>query len=207
MSFSSDIRKELAGITGGAANRIFVRQCFLDGGTITNPVKAYHIAFNLAEPKNAQKLMKILSRLGLHPKLIEKDGQTTVYLKEAEEISDVLKFMDAHKSLLQYESMRVEKELRNKLNRQVNCEAANLNKTVTAAQDQISAIQFIASEMGLSRLAKPLRDVAVLRQTYDTASLAEIGAMLEPPVGKSGVNHRLRKICEIAEDMKKYKKV
>jgi len=198
------VRKEVASLTGGSSRRIYVRQCFLKGGTISNPVKAYHLAFTLPD-KEAQKLIDNLTNFGLHPKTLVKNGQTIVYLKEAEEISDVLKIMDAHKSLLAYEGNRVEKDLRNNLNRQVNCEAANLSKTVTAAQSQIDAIEFIAKEAGLSYLSKPLRDVAQLRQTHDTASLAEIGAMLSPPISKSGVNHRLRKIVEISEDLKRFK--
>ena len=204
MSFSSEVRKEVSGVTGGSTRRIYVRQCFLTGGTITNPTKAYHLAFNLNQA-DGKKLTDILTGFDLKPKTLVKGGQTVVYLKEAEEISDVLKIMDAHKSLLAYESMRVDKEVRNLLNRQVNCEAANLNKTVTAAQTQIDAINFIAQEVGLSHLSKPLQEVAKLRQQHDTANLAEIGILLSPPVGKSGVNHRLRKIVEIAEEMKRFK--
>jgi len=204
MSFSSDVRSELSTHTGGSSRRQYVRECFLDGGTITNPVKAYHMAFTLPSAE-AQKLADILTDFNLRPKTIVKNGQAIVYLKEADEISDVLKIMKANKSLLAFESKRVEKDLRNNLNRQVNCEAANLNKTVTAAQSQIEAIQFITDEVGLSNLSKPLQDVAHLRQAHETASLAEIGEMLSPPVGKSGVNHRLRKICEIAEEMKRFK--
>ena len=203
MSFSSDVRRELSALTGGSSRRQYVRKCFLDGGTITDPVKAYHLAFTLPASK-AQKLADILTEFDLHPKTMVKNDQTIVYLKEAEEISDALKIMKAHKSLLAFESRRVEKELRNTLNRQVNCEAANLNKTVTAAQSQIEAIRFIADEVGLGHLSKPLQDAARLRQAHETASLAEIGEMLTPPVGKSGVNHRLRKICEIAEEMKRF---
>jgi len=204
LSFSSEVRREVAGIASGSSRRVYVRSCFLEGGTITNPVKAYHLAFTLPGPK-ASKLEGILTNFGLHPKTLVKNGHTIVYLKEAEEISDVLKIMGANKSLLAFEGKRVEKDLRNNLNRQVNFEAANLNKTVTAAQSQIDAIQFIAREEGLGSLSKPLQDVARLRQVHDTASLTEIGAMLTPPIGKSGVNHRLRKIVEIAEEMKRFK--
>ena len=204
MSFSSSVRKEVAILSGGSGRRIYIRQCFLKGGTIADPVKAYHLAFTLEAPE-AEKLTNILSAFGLHPKSLAKNGHTIVYLKEAEEISDVLKMMDAHKSLLDFEGKRVEKDLRNTLNRQVNCETANLNKTVTAAQSQIEAIEFIAREEGLGYLSKPLQDIAHLRKTHDTASLAEIGAMLTPPISKSGVNHRLRKIVEIADDMKRFK--
>ena len=205
MSFSSKVRDEISAITKGSPSRGLIRQFFLEGGTIADPIKSYHLAFTLPGPK-AKKLVGILTKYGLHPKTLVKNGHTIVYLKEAEEISDVLKIMEASKSLLVFESSRVEKELRNNLNRQVNFESANISKTVTAAQSQIDAINFIAREVGLNYLTKPLKDVASLRQAHDTASLAEIGAMLTPPLGKSGVNHRLRKICEIAEDMKRFKK-
>ena len=204
MSFSSELRKELNSLTTGSSRRIYVRKCFLTGGTLSDPAKSYHMSFTLPDSK-AEKLIKILSEFDLSPKTLVKNGQTVVYLKEAEEISDVLKIMRASKTLLAFENQRIEKDVRNTLNRQVNCEAANLNKTVTAAQHQIDAIDFIASEVGLEHLSKPLQDVARLRQVHDTASLAEIGEMLTPPIGKSGVNHRLRKICEIADDMKRFK--
>ena len=204
MSFSSKVRDEISAFKKSTSGRAFIRRCFLEGGTITDPIKSYHLAFTLPEQK-AKKLTDALTKYGLHPKTLVKSDQVIVYLKEAEEISDVLKIMEASRSLLAFESNRVEKELRNNLNRQVNCESANISKTVTAAQSQIDAINFIAREMGLNYLSKQLKDVARLRQTHDTASLAEIGAMLTPPLSKSGVNHRLRKICEIAENMKRFK--
>jgi len=203
-SFSSQVRKELSCVVGGQARKVYVRKCFLAGGTITDPVKSYHMAFTLAEAES-KKLIKYLSGFGLNPKAFTKNDKSIVYLKEADEISDALRIMGANKSLLAYESKRVEKELRNALNRHVNCEAANLNKIVAAAQYQIDAIQFIANENGLTGLSKPLQEVAKLRLLHETASLTEIGQMLIPPVGKSGINHRLRKICEIAEDMKRFK--
>ena len=205
MSFSADVRREIAGLPQEPEDKMYVRECFQKGGTITNPVKAYHMAFTLSE-ENATKLTNILLEYNLRPKLLAKSGQVIVYLKEADEISDVLKIIGASKSLLTFENKRIEKELRNTLNRRVNCETANINKTVTAAQSQIEAIEFIASEVGLRSLSKQLQDVARLRQTHDTASLAEIGAMLSPPVSKSGINHRLRKIVEIAEEMKRFRK-
>jgi len=203
-SFSSQVRKELLSIVGGQTRKVYVRKCFLAGGTVTDPVKSYHMAFTLTNTES-QKLIKYLTGFGLSPKVITKNDKSIVYLKEADEISDTLRIMGANKSLLAYESKRVEKELRNALNRHVNCEAANLNKIVTAAQYQIDAIQFIANETGLSGLSKPLQEVAKLRLLHETASLTEIGQMLTPPIGKSGVNHRLRKICETAEDIKRFK--
>ncbi|MCL2404010.1 MAG: DNA-binding protein WhiA [Defluviitaleaceae bacterium] len=204
MSFSSRVREEISNITSGSARRVRIRQSFLDGGTIADPIKSYHLTFTLPA-KKAKALTLTLERYGINPKTLAKNDQTVVYLKEADDISDVLKLIGASKSLLEFESKRVEKELRNNLNRQVNCESANINKIVTAAQSQIDAINYIETEVGLSYLTKQLRDVAHLRQTYDTASLTEIGQMLTPPLSKSGVNHRLRKICEIAEDIKRFR--
>jgi len=180
MSFSSRVRGEISGLKTGSAHRKRVRQCFLDGGTIADPVKSYHIAFTLPADK-ADKLIASLENFGLSPKTLAKSGQTVVYLKEADEISDVLKIIGANISLLEFENKRVEKEIRNNLNRQVNFESANINKIVNAAQSQIDAISFISSEVGLSHLSKQLREVARLRQTHDTASLTEIGEMLTPP--------------------------
>jgi len=200
MSFSSRVRKEISTLTTGSAPKMRVRQYFLDGGTISDPIKSYHMAFTLPHDK-AGKLTRTLENFGLSPKTLAKSTQTVVYLKEADEISDVLKIIGASKSLLEFENKRVEKELRNNLNRQINFESANINKIVTAAQTQIDAIHFIANEVGLNHLTKNLREIAYLRQTHDTASLTEIGEMLSPPLSKSGVNHRLRKICEIAKDI------
>ena len=200
MSFSSDVRSELMNKPPSTGPKAYVRKCFIEGGTIANPVKSYHLAFNLPEQK-ARRLVKILANHGHRPKTLVKSEQVVVYLKEADEIADVLRLMGAQKSVLVFESERVEKDFRNGINRQVNCEAANLNKTVTAAQHQIDAIKHIENTVGLGYLSKPLQEIARLRQEHDTANLAEIGEMLNPPIGKSGVNHRLRKICEIADNI------
>jgi len=181
--------------------RAFVRECFIYGGIISNPGKTYHVEFTIAED-DANKLMEILSGFDLNPKKIARRGQSVVYLKEAESIADILNIIGAHKSLLMLENMRVEKYVRNAINRKVNFETANINKTVDAALSQIDAIKFIAQEVGLSYLTKPLKDVAELRLGNETLSLTEIGQLLTPPIGKSGVNHRLRKICKIAEKLK-----
>jgi len=202
MSFSSDLRSEISVTAEIPYRKAYVRQCFIEGGTVSNPIKSYHMAFTLPD-KKAQKLIKYLQYYGLNPKILEKNTHAIVYLKDAEEIADAMKVMEAHKSVLAFEEMRLEKNLRNTINRKVNFETANLNKTVTAAQRQIDAIQFIDDVVGLEFLPQQLQDVAKERQADDMASLAEIGARLTPIVGKSGVNHRLRKILEIAEDIDK----
>ena len=201
MTFSQTVQKELLSqpVRLDEARR-FVRDCFLKGGVISNPSRNYHMEFTLSESV-AHELMKILESFQLRPKIIARRGQSVVYLKESEEIADVLKIIKANKSLLAMESMRVEKSLRNNINRRVNFEAANLSKTVDAALSQIEAIEYISQRLGLSCLPSMLEDVARLRLDNQEMSLAEIGTLLNPPIGKSGVNHRLRKICKIAENL------
>ena len=205
ISFSKSVHAELTSDENLSqkleSNRAFVRECFLFGGNISNPGKTYHAEFTIAESKS-EKLLKILSSFQLNPKKIARKGQTVVYIKEAEGIADILNIMGAHKSLLAFENMRVEKNVRNEINRKVNFETANISKTVDAALGQINAIKYIADEVGLSYLSKPLREVAELRLSNETLSLTEIGELVNPPLGKSGINHRLRKICKIAEKLK-----
>jgi len=185
-------------------NRAFVRQCFIYGGNISNPGKTYHMEFSLSN-EEAEKLAKIFTKFRLNPKKLVRGGQNVVYIKESEGIADVLNIMGAHKSLLELEKMRVEKDVRNTINRKVNFETANLNKTVGAALDQINAIKYIAQEIGLTQLSKPLKEVAKLRLENEALSLTEIGELANPPIGKSGVNHRLRKICKIAKELEQNK--
>ncbi|MCL1788583.1 MAG: DNA-binding protein WhiA [Defluviitaleaceae bacterium] len=181
-------------------DRAFVRECFLFGGIISNPGKTYHVEFTIP-PEKADELLKILSGFHLSPKMIARKGQTVVYIKEAEGIADILNIIGAHKSLLELEEMRVQKNVRNAINRKVNFETANINKTVDAALGQIDAIKYIAQTVGLSHLPKPLKEIAELRLENETLSLTEIGELASPPLGKSGVNHRLRKICKIADNL------
>jgi len=201
-SFTALVRQEVAkDMPGIDDKRAFVRACFLAGGTISDPHHSYHLDFILDEAKML-KLTRTLQGFGVGAKVTQRRGVSVVYIKEASEIVDILNVMMAHKSLLLFENIRVEKDLRNNLNRKVNFETANLNKTISAALEQIEAIEFIEQHVGLEQLAEPLEKIARLRLQYDAASLEEIGAMLSPPIGKSGVNHRLRKICEIANSIK-----
>jgi len=199
-SFTQAIRTEISAEKKHMdKKRAFVRDCFISGGVISNPHRTYHLEFTLDENR-AEELHQILSNFGLRPKKIARGGQFVVYIKEADEIADVLKIIRADKSLLTLEEMRVEKSIANNVNRKVNFETANINKTVDAAQNQIEAIKFISQTVGLSFLSAPLEEVARLRLENENASLSEIGKLLDLPVGKSGVNHRLRKICKIATD-------
>lgn len=201
-SFTQTIRDEISDGKKMDRNRAFVRDCFLSSGVISNPIRTYHLEFTLDEA-NSDKLMKILTLFELRPKKIARGGVFVVYLKDADEIADVLKIIRANKSLLALEEMRVEKAIANNINRKVNFETANLTKTVDAAQSQIEAIKYISQMVGLSVLSAPLEKVARLRLENESLSLTEIGGLLEPPIGKSGVNHRLRKICKIAAELEK----
>ncbi|MCL1877874.1 MAG: DNA-binding protein WhiA [Defluviitaleaceae bacterium] len=200
-SFTQKIREEISEKKFSDINRAFIRNCFVASGVISDPLSSYHLEF--VNAKNADKLHKILFAFGLRPKNILRGEQNVIYLKDAEEIADVLKIIRADKSLLAFEEMRVEKAIANNVNRRVNFETANLNKTVGAAQNQIEAIKFIAENGGLSLLSAQLKEVARMRLENEGLSLVEIGELLNPPIGKSGVNHRLRKICEIARNMQK----
>ena len=199
MSFANEVRAEISSDKKRLSEeRLFVRKCFMSGGAVSNPMRTYHLEFSLAEAC-ADRLMGIFSGFGLRPRKIVRKGQFVVYLKEAEEIADALKIMKAPKSLLAFEEMRVEKSIRNNINRIVNFETANLRKTVDASLIQIEAIKIVAEHIGLANLPKPLEEIARLRLENENLTLAEIGAGLTPPIGKSGVNHRMRKICKIAE--------
>jgi len=201
-SFTALVRQEISADESVIdPKRAFVRTCFLIGGAISDPNRSYHLDFVLDEA-NMQKLTHTLRGFGIDAKITQRRGVSVIYIKEASEIADILNVMMAHKSLLLFENIRVEKDLRNNLNRKVNFETANLNKTIAAALEQIEAIEFIEQHVGLEQLSESLEKIARLRVQYDSASLEEIGAMLSPPIGKSGVNHRLRKICEIANTIK-----
>jgi len=183
--------------------KAYIRGAFLGGGSISNPEKTYHLEFVTHNNDYADELSKLINTYGLISKVIQRKGSYIVYIKEGEQIVDLLNIIGAHSSLLELENVRIMKEMRNNVNRLVNCETANLSKTVNAAVRQVESIKFIQMEIGLQRLPKNLREIAELRLIYPDESLKELGELLNPPVGKSGVNHRLRKIEKIAEELRK----
>ena len=182
--------------------KAYIRGAFLGGGSISNPEKNYHLEFVTHSEEYALSLSKLINSFGLKSKVIQRKNSYIVYIKEGEQIVDILNIMGAHTSLLELENIRIMKEMRNNVNRLVNCETANLSKTVNAAVRQVESIKLIQSEIGLKRLPKNLREIAELRLSYPDESLKELGEMLDPPVGKSGVYHRLRKIEKIASELK-----
>lgn len=183
--------------------KAYIRGAFLGGGSISNPEKTYHLEFVTHNLDYAEQLSKVINSYGLSSKVIQRKGSYVVYIKEGEQIIDLLNIIGAHSSLLELENVRIMKEMRNNVNRLVNCETANLSKTVNAAVRQVESIKLIQKELGLQRLPKNLRDIAELRLSFPDESLKELGELLEPPVGKSGVNHRLRKIEKIAEELRR----
>lgn len=189
-------------IKKSCCRRAYIRGAFLGGGSISNPEKTYHLEFVTNSIENAEDLMKLINSFNLNAKVIQRKSNFVVYLKEGEQIIDLLNIIGAHSALLELENVRIYKEMRNNVNRLVNCETANLNKTVDAAVRQIESINFIKEKVGLKKLPPNLREIAELRINYPDVSLKELGQMLNPPIGKSGVNHRLRKIEKIAEELK-----
>ena len=183
--------------------RAYIRGAFLGGGSISNPEKTYHVEFVTHNDEYANSFSSLVNSYGLSSKVILRKNSYVVYLKEGEQIVDLLNIIGAHTSLLYLENVRIMKEMRNNVNRLVNCETANLSKTVNASVRQIESIKLIEREIGFKRLPKNLREIAELRLKYPDESLKELGEILEPPVGKSGVNHRLRRIEKIAEELKK----
>lgn len=186
--------------------KAYIRGAFLGAGSISNPEKTYHLEFVTHNEGYAKELSRVINYYDLNSKVIQRKNSYIVYLKEGDQIVDVLNIIGAHSNLLYLENVRIMKEMRNNVNRLVNCETANLSKTVNAAVRQIRCIRIIENEIGLQRLPDNLREVAELRLKYPDEALKDLGMMLDPQVGKSGVNHRLRKIEKIANEIYKDKK-
>ena len=189
-------------IKKSCCKRAYLRGAFLCLGSMSDPHKGYHLEVVCEYEPWAEQIRQVIGSFDLEAKIIKRKKYYVVYLKEGEGIVDLLNVMGAHRLLMELENLRVEKEVRNSINRQVNCEAANITKTVTAASKQIEDILYLQRHYGLSNLPDNLRQMAETRLEHPESSLQELGGYLNPPVGKSGVNHRLRKISEIAEKLK-----
>lgn len=182
--------------------RAFIRGAFLAAGSMSDPNKAYHFEIVCRSEEQAVQLRDIINSFDMDAKIVVRKKYQIVYLKEGAQIVDILNIMEAHVALMNLENVRILKEMRNSVNRKVNCETANISKTVNAAVQQIRDIEYIKETAGLSSLPDNLRDMALLRLEHPDAPLKELGTYLSPPVGKSGVNHRLRRISEIAENLR-----
>ena len=182
--------------------RAFIRGAFLASGSMSDPNKSYHFEIVCRTMEQAEQLQQLMNGFETEAKIVERKGHYVVYLKEGSQIVDMLNVMEAYVSLMNLENVRILKEMRNSVNRKVNCETANISKTVNAAVKQLEDIELIRSKLGLDQLPQNLREMALIRLEYPEAALKELGNYLTPPVGKSGVNHRLRKLAEIAEDLR-----
>lgn len=187
--------------------RAFIRGAFLVSGSISDPEKSYHYEIVCSARGKAEQLQKIINSFEIDAKVILRKKSYVVYVKEGAQISDLLNIMEAHVALMKFENVRILKDMRNTVNRKVNCETANINKTVSAAVKQVEDIHYIRNTIGLEHLSEPLREMALTRLSYPEATLKELGDLLTPPVGKSGVNHRLRKLGEIADKLRQNKEV
>ncbi|NLK99595.1 MAG: DNA-binding protein WhiA [Clostridiales bacterium] len=185
--------------------RAFIRGAFLMSGSMSNPKKAYHLEFVTDDIEKAERLKELICDFSIDAKIIQRKKYRVVYIKEGSHIVDLLNVMEAHVSLMDLENVRIFKEMRNQVNRQVNCEAANINKTVEAASKHIEDIIYIRDNVGFGNVNEGLREIARLRIEHPEASLKELGTMLLPPIGKSGVNHRLRKLSTIADYFREHK--
>lgn len=183
--------------------RAYIRGAFLGGGSVSDPEKIYHLEIVTHNETYANSLANLINEFGLSARTIGRKSYYVVYLKDGGHIVDFLSIIGAHAALLELENIRIYKDMRNNINRIVNCETANLGKTINAAVRQIESIQYLRDHYGLSKLTPPLREIAELRTKNPDASLKELGQMLDPPIGKSGVNHRLRKLDQMAENLRK----
>lgn len=182
--------------------RAYIRGAFLAGGSMSDPHKSYHFEIVCADSQQAGQLKEVINNFDMEAKIVQRKKHQVVYLKEGSQIVDILNVMEAHVALMDLENVRILKDMRNSVNRKVNCETANITKTVGAAVKQIEDINYIKGHAGLSVLPDNLREIAMLRLKYPDAPLKELGTYLNPPIGKSGVNHRLRRIGEIADGLR-----
>ena len=182
--------------------KALVRGTFLGGGSLNNPNNKYHLEILFELKVNAEYIYSVLKNFYIKSKILNRKKSFSIYIKEAEEISKFLALIGANKAVLNFEEIRVERDTRNNINRLVNCETANLNKTINASVAQIQAIRYLKEHKQFEELPENLKEIAELRLKNPDASLVELGQMLQNPIGKSGVNHRIKKICEIAEGLR-----
>jgi DNA-binding protein WhiA len=203
LSDGESIRKIMAAaekppVRRDCCRRAYIRGAFLVCGSVSDPNRSYHMEFVCGSRTSAARLLETVAETGVHPKMIRRRNDFVVYLKEIAEISELIGRMGSRVGLMNLENIRILKEMRGNVNRKVNCETANINKTVSAAVRQIEDIRLIEERVGLDTLPNGLDEMARVRLQYPEASLQELGEVLDPPVGKSGVNHRLRRLGDIA---------
>ena len=180
----------------------FLAGAFISCGSVTEPIKEYHLEFAVPFEELCTDLKNLLERLGIMSKYVERKGLYVLYFKGSEDIEDMLTLMGATKSSIELMNVKILKDVRNKANRIANCDAANIERTLKASEKQIEDIEYIMNTEGLESLTPELRNMAELRLGNPHVSLKELGEMLDKPVGRSGANHRLKKLMEIAEQIR-----
>ena len=204
--FQNELTNEILGMdlnTKSDSLRTIVQGAFMSTGSVNNPESNYHLEMSFVEKKNAEYVLNICKSYDVNLKLLESKGKFILYIKEGEEISKFLALIGANNGVMKFEDIRTTREVRNNVNRKVNCETANLNKTIDAAVNQVNDIKLIQKLNKFDELSEDLQAIAIVRLEYPDLSLKELGEQLEPPLGKSGVNHRLKKIHEIAEELRR----
>ena len=189
-------------IKNACCQRAFLRGAFLSIGSMSDPAKGYHLEFDCTNEEKAAQLQELIRGFDIEARIIRRKKYHVVYLKEGAGIVDLLNVCEAPVSLMNMENLRIIKEMRNSVNRRVNCETANIAKTVNAASRQVEDIEYIRKHYGFQNLPDSLREMAEMRLEYPDVPLKELGVYLNPVLGKSGVNHRLRKLSELAEKIR-----
>ncbi len=189
-------------VKNSCCQRAFLRGAFLSIGSVSAPEKGYHLELVCTDEEKANQLREIMLNFEIESKIVKRKKYFVVYMKEGKAIVELLNVMEAHIALMNLENLRILKEVRNTVNRRVNCEAANISKTVEAAGKQIEDILLIKEKLGFHNLPANLKQIAEARLENPEMPLKELGEELDPPVGKSGVNHRLRKLSEIAKTLR-----
>ena len=189
-------------LKNACCKRAFLRGAFLSVGSMSDPEKGYHLEFVCTEEAKAKQLQEVIAFFDIESKIILRKKYYVVYLKEGSAIVDLLNVCEATLSLMDLENTRILKEVRNSVNRRVNCETANLAKTVNAASRQIEDIEYLRDHYGFQNLPENLREMAEIRLENPDTPLKDLGALFDPPIGKSGANHRLRKLSELAEKIR-----
>ena len=183
----------------GVRGRAYLREMFLCSGFMSDPETRYHLEFRCFSEPQAGQLLEVLDENGIHAGSIRRKSYQVVYVKDSENIAALLQLMGASVSLMATENARILKDVRNKVNRRVNCEAANIGKTVVSAGRQLEDIRFLREKGLLKTLPAQLQEAAALREEYPGASLSELGELTDPPVGRSGMNHRFRKLSVLSQ--------
>ncbi len=189
-------------IKNACCRRAFLRGAYLSVGSMSDPAKGYHLEFACTDERKAAQLKEVAATFDIESRIILRKKYFVVYLKEGSGIVDLLNVCEAPVALMKLENMRILKEISNTVNRRVNCETANIAKTVNAASKQVEDIEFLKNFYGLTNLPESLREMAEIRLEHPDAPLKELGEYFDPPIGKSGVNHRLRKLCELADKIR-----